>query len=108
MRNRPEILARSVLLPNGNEFTFGSDTPYFPAGKAGGVVGVRRPMAMSLPCRKPRHDGVFRVWSTIMSDPAAFPIFKGGYPLTDAGKAGLARWNPRDNVLLKCGTKVRR
>jgi Family of unknown function (DUF6152) len=25
MRNRPEILARSVLLPNGNEFTFGSD-----------------------------------------------------------------------------------
>ena len=35
MRNRPEILARSVLLPNGNEFTFGSDQPYFAAGKAG-------------------------------------------------------------------------
>ena len=40
-----------------------------------------------------------------MSDPAAFPIFKGGYPLTAAGKAGLAKWNPRNNTLLKCGTK---
>src|SRR4026209_1388391 len=35
MRARPEILARNVLLPNGNEFTFGSATPYFAAGKAG-------------------------------------------------------------------------
>jgi hypothetical protein len=40
-----------------------------------------------------------------MSDPAAFPMFKGGYPLTAAGTAGLARWNPRNNTLLKCGTK---
>jgi hypothetical protein len=40
-----------------------------------------------------------------MSDPAAFPMFKGGYPLTAAGKTGLAKWNPRNNVLLKCGTK---
>src|SRR5262245_61079912 len=39
MRNRPEILARSVLLPNGTEFTFGSGNPYFPAGKAGRLVG---------------------------------------------------------------------
>jgi hypothetical protein len=32
-------------------------------------------------------------------------MFKGGYPLTAAGKAGLAKWNPRNNILLKCGTK---
>ena len=54
---------------------------------------------------KAKADGLFRVWSTIMSDPAAFPMFKGGYPLTAAGKAGLAKWDPRNNVLLKCGTK---
>src|SRR5215475_1867211 len=42
MRNRPEILARSVLLPNGNEFTFGSTDPYFAAGKAGRVVGAAK------------------------------------------------------------------
>jgi hypothetical protein len=32
-------------------------------------------------------------------------MFKGGYPLTAAGKEGLAKWNPRNNILLKCGTK---
>ena len=104
MRSRPEILARSVLLPNGNEFTFGSDKPYFAAGKAGRVVGAAKINA-TVAAAKATADGLFRVWSTIMSDPAAFPMFKGGYPLTAAGKAGLAKWNPRDNVLLKCGTK---
>jgi hypothetical protein len=104
MRNRPEILARSVLLPNGSEFTFGSDKPYFAAGKAGRVVGAAK-IAVDVAAAKAKADGLFRVWSTIMSDPAAFPMFKGGYPLTAAGKAGLAKWNPRNNILLKCGTK---
>src|SRR5262249_27515723 len=104
MRNRPEILARSVLLPNGNEFTFGSDTPYFAAGKEGHLVGKAKIDADAAPA-KAKAAALFRVWSTIMSDPAAFPMFKGGYPLTDDGKAGLAKWNPRNNILLKCGTK---
>ena len=104
MRNRPEILARSVLLPNGYEFTFGSANAYFPAGKAGRLVGGAK-IDGDVAAAKAKADGLFRVWSTIMSDPAAFPMFKGGYPLTAAGKAGLAKWNPRNNVLLKCGTK---
>jgi hypothetical protein len=104
LRNRPEILARNVLLPNGSEFTFGSDTPYFPAGRAGRTVGAAKADG-DVAAAKARADGLFRVWSTIMSDPAAFPMFKGGYPLTPAGKAGLAKWNPRNNTLLKCGTK---
>ena len=103
-RNRPEILARSVLLPSGDEFTFGSPNAYFPAGKAGRIVG-RAKIAGSVTAATARADGLYRVWSTIMSDPAAFPMFKGGYPLSAAGKTGLAKWNPRDNVLLKCGTK---
>ena len=104
MRARPEILARSVLLPNGNEFTFGSANAYFAAGKAGRLVGGAK-IAGDVAAAKAKADGLFRVWSTIMSDPAAFPMFKGGYPLTAAGKAGLAKWNPRNNILLKCGTK---
>src|SRR5262249_58244127 len=40
LRNRPEILARNVLLPNGFEFTFGSDGAYFSAGEAGGLGGA--------------------------------------------------------------------
>jgi hypothetical protein len=104
MRNRPEILARSVLLPNGTEFTFGSATAYFAAGKAGRLAGGPA-IAGDVAAAKARADGLFRVWSTIMSDHAAFPMFKGGYPLTAAARAALARWNPRDNALLKCGTK---
>jgi hypothetical protein len=104
MRNRPEILARSILLPNGTEFNFGSTTAYFPAGKAGRLAGSVK-AAGDVAAARARADGLFRVWSTIMSDPAAFPMFKGGYPLTAAGKAGLAKWNPRNNSLLKCGTK---
>jgi hypothetical protein len=104
MRNRPEILARSVLLPSNYEFTFGSPNAYFPAGRAGRIVG-RAKIEGDVAAANARADGLFRVWSTNMSDPAAFPMFKGGYPLTAAGRAGLARWNPRDNVLLKCGTK---
>jgi hypothetical protein len=104
VRNRPEILARSVLLPSGYEFTFGSPTAYFPAGKAGRIIG-RAKIEGNAAAATARADGLFRVWSTNMSDPAAFPMFKGGYPLTAAGRAGLAKWNPRDNALLKCGTK---
>jgi len=103
-RNRPEILARSVLLSSGYEFTFGSADAYFPAGKSGKIIG-RASIEGDVAAAKAKADGLFRVWSTIMSDPAAFPMFKGGYPLSAAGKAGLAKWNPRDNALLKCGTK---
>ena len=104
LRNRPESLARSVLLPSGYEFTFGSANAYFPAGKAGRIIG-RAKVEGDVAKATAKADGLFRVWSTNMSDPAAFPMFKGGYPLTAAGKAGLAKWNPRNNVLLKCGTK---
>ena len=103
-RNRPELLARSVLLPTDYEFTFGGTNAHFAAGKAGRIVG-RTVIQGDVEAARAKADGLFRVWSTIMSDPAAFPMFKGGYPLTAAGKAGLAQWNPRDNSLLRCGTK---
>src|SRR5215510_12445629 len=80
MRARPEILARSILLPDGNEFNFGSATPYFAAGKAGRLEGAVK-ITGDVAAAKAKADGLFRVWSTIMSDPAAFPMFKGGYPL---------------------------
>ena len=103
-RGTPELLARSMLLPSGYEFTFGGATPYFPAGKAGKIFSKEVIDADATKARA-SADGLFRVWSTIMSDPAAFPMFKGGYPLSAAAKAKIAQWNPRDNPLLKCGTK---
>jgi len=63
----------TLLLPNGNEFTFGSANPYFPAGKAGRLVGGSKTDGDAA-AAKAKADGLFRVWSTIMSDPAAFPM----------------------------------
>ena len=103
-RNRSSVGVSSVLLPSGYEFTFGSANAHFPAGKSGRIVGAAR-IEADVEAARAKADGLFRVWSTIMSDPAAFPMFKGGYPLSEAGRAGLAQWNPRDNALLRCGTK---
>jgi Family of unknown function (DUF6152) len=103
-RDISEILATSVLLPSGYEFTFGSAKAYFPEGKAGKVVGKAR-IEANVDAAIAAADGIFRVWATNMADPAAFPMFKGGYPLNAAGKSKLAEWNPLDNELLKCGHK---
>ncbi len=104
VRGRNEILARSMLLSSGYEFTFGGAQAHFPEGKSGRIVG-RATIEGDVAAATAKADGIFRVWSTNMADPAAFPMFKGGYPLTAAGRAGLAEWNPRDNSLLRCGTK---
>ncbi len=103
-RGRPELLARSMLLPNGYEVTFGSPNAHFAEGKAGRIWS-RAVIEEDAARGRATADGVFRVWSTIMSDPAAFPMFKGGYPINDAAKAKIAQWNPNDNDLLRCGTK---
>jgi hypothetical protein len=103
-RDVSEILATSVLLPTGYEFTFGNAKAYFPEGKAGKVVGKAR-IDADVAAAVAAADGIFRVWATNMADPAAFPLFKGGYPLNAAGKAKLGEWNPLDNELLKCGHK---
>ena len=58
-------------------FTFGSTDAYFPAGKAGRLLGSAK-THVDVAAAKAKADGLFRVWSTIMSDPAAFPMFKGG------------------------------
>ncbi|MDG2091002.1 MAG: DUF6152 family protein [Gammaproteobacteria bacterium] len=105
--DRPEILARNVLLPGGYEFDFGTGNAYFPAGKAGNLIGYVFPedSGVDIDAAMASADGIFRTWSTIMNDPQAFPMFTGGYPLNDAGEDFLAEWDPWDNELLRCGTK---
>jgi len=104
-RNRPFMLGTNVLLPSGYEFDFGSGNAYFDAGKNGNVVGRATPDDTDVAQAIAQADGIFRVWSTIMSDPAAFPMFKGGYPLNDAGEQALADWDPNNNILFQCGNK---
>ena len=105
--DRPEILASNVLLPTGYEFDFGTGRPYFPAGKAGNLIGYvdAENSGVDIEAAMASADGIFRTWSTIMNDPEAFPMFRGGYPLNEDGEAFLAEWDPWDNDLLACGTK---
>jgi hypothetical protein len=95
---------RNVLLSSGYELAFGANIPYFPAGKQGNLIG-RAYDKSSVEQATAKADRIFRVWSTNMTDPAAFPMFKGGYPTTPAAKATVAKWDPLNNELLRCGTK---
>ena len=105
--DRPEILARNVLLPTGYEFDFGTGNAYFPAGKSGNLIGYidAESSGVDINSAIASADGIFRTWSTSMNDPQAFPMFTGNYPLNDAGEAFLAEWDPWENELLRCGTK---
>jgi len=102
--NQIAMNARNILLSSGYELAFGQNIPYFDAGKNGNLIG-RSYDSSNVRQATAKADGIFRVWSTNMTDPAAFPMFKGGYPLTPAAQGVAAKWNPLDNELLHCGTK---
>ncbi len=103
-RGTTAMNARNILLANGYELAFGGNVPHFPAGKNGNLIG-RSYDKTNVARATAKADGIFRVWSTNMTDPAAFPMFKGGYPLTPAAQAVVAKWDPLNNELLRCGTK---
>jgi hypothetical protein len=104
-RRKPQaMLARNILLATGYELAFGGNQPHFPAGRSGNLIG-RSFDDSNVDEAIAKADGIFRVWATNMTDPAAFPMFKGNYPINDAARARVAEWNPLDNDLLHCGTK---
>jgi hypothetical protein len=98
------LAARNILLATGYELAFGGNVAYFPAGRSGNLIG-REYDDSNVAAAVASADGIFRVWSTNMTDRAAFPMFKGNYPINDAARTVLARWDPLDNELLHCGTK---
>lgn len=103
-RDPTAMNGRNILLASGYELAFNLRNPYFPAGKSGNLVG-REFDESNAAAAIASADGIFRVWSTVMNDPAAFPMFKGGYPLTAAAEAIVDQWDPLNNSLLRCGTK---
>jgi hypothetical protein len=103
-RGRPQLWARSALLQNGYEYPLLANSSEF-EGRRVGYVAPRELDAASVAAARASADGIFRVWSTNMGDPAAFPMFKGGYPLTATAEAALAEWDPFDNILFRCNTK---
>jgi len=103
-REPTEMTVSNILLATGYELAFGANVPHFPAGRNGNLIG-RGYDDSNVDEAIANADGIFRVWATNMTDPAAFPMFKGGYPITEAAVSAIAEWDPLDNDLLLCGTK---
>ena len=104
-RNRPEMSASNVLLENGTEvMLLLRGDPYFtrPGGE-----DLLEPVFSESVADNARHaaEGIFRVWSSVLTDRASFPLFKGDYPLTEAAERVRENWNPASSNLLGCYEK---
>ncbi len=104
-RNLPEMSARNILLEDGTEVLIAlSATPYFTDPETGDLLEPLFSDAVTEAARA-SADGIFRVWSTVLGDPDAFPMFKGVYPLTDAARAARDAWDSTSAGLLECWKK---
>jgi hypothetical protein len=105
LRSDTAMYARQMLLDDEREvlLTIGVEPRWTNAG--GELLGSVFDQRVANEARR-KADGVFRVWSTVLEDPAAFPMFKGGYPLTEAGKRTREQWDPASVILNGCTPKA--
>jgi hypothetical protein len=64
--------ARNILLSSGYELAFGQNVPHLDAGKSGNLIG-RSYDTSNVRQAGAKENAIFRVWSTNMTGPAAFP-----------------------------------
>lgn len=101
----PKMWARNVLLPNGAEVLLATRSEaYFTVSTTGELLA---PLFDGQAAENARAnaDGIFRVWSTVLTDPDSFPMFMGNYPLTEKAAQIKADWNPSSDQLLSCWEK---
>jgi len=99
----------NALLPSGKEIVFD------PWGKArwGESIGTDSKWSATEDDALDEQTGIFRVWSTSITDPEAFPFpelmnpaLVENYPLTDMAKASVAAFNPLTDIpTLNCQPK---
>ncbi len=103
-RGLAELNARNILLENGMEVvTLVTAAPYFTA-EGSGLLDPVYSESVEAEARQ-TAEGIFRVWSTVMGDHDSFPMFRGGYPLTEAAEQVRAAWEPDSEQLLDCWSK---
>lgn len=103
--NKPEMLAHNLLLNDGTEVLIDSSaTPYFTNGGSGEILESIYDSS-SVEIATANADGIFRVWSTVLTDPASFPMYKGGYPLNQAATKFKENWTPDPEQQLSCWSK---
>jgi len=107
-----ELFALHALLPGGEEVVFDPrGEPRWGSKRIGSNKYWVEPDTSDFAGGK----SLFRVWSTVVSDPASFPLFPEGfdpsfdissYPLTQAARESLAAFNPlTDAPTLNCVPK---
>jgi hypothetical protein len=104
-RRENGLYARNMLLPSGEEVLLSIGvTPRWTDPDTGKLLEARFDDTVAEAARR-EADGVFRVWSTVLDDPRSFPMFKGGYPFTDAAARRKAEWDASGVVQLGCAPK---
>lgn len=104
-RGRPEMNASNVLLEDGSEVVLLlRGEPYFTSDEGDDLLRPVFDESVEEAARR-SADGIFRVWSSVVSDPESFPILKGDYPLTEAAEQARANWDPEGSDLLGCYEK---
>ena len=105
LRAENGLYARNMLLPSGKEvmLSIGVTPRWTDAGTGALLEPLYDEDKIAAAIRD--ANGIFRVWSTVLDDPSSFPLYKGGYPLTEAGIAAKSLWDASDVVQLGCVDK---
>jgi len=107
LRGRLEMFAENMLLDDGQEVLLRAvSKPYWPAGQRGNIYerGVDDERAAE---GQRMADGLFRIWTPIFDDPAAYPLYSSGITtLTAAAKAQKAAYDPRASGFTRCRPKA--
>jgi len=107
LRGRPEMFAQNMLLENGQEVLLRAVSfPYWPAGLRGDLYerGIDEERAEE---GRRTADGIYRVWSPIFHDIAAYPLYHAGVsPLTASAQAIKSQWDPRSSPFIQCQPKA--
>lgn len=101
-----DLLGMNLLLTDGTEVVLGiTGKPYFTAGEDGQLLESIFDLEAAEQARA-NAEGIYRVWSTILTDPDSFPMFKGRYPLNEVSAQIKASWNPDPEQQLSCWAKA--
>lgn len=106
LRGRPEMFAENMLLPDGREVLLRAvSKPYWPAGRSGNVYerGVDEDRGAE---GRAAARGMFRVWTPIFDDPAAYPLYSSGITqLTAQARTIKSQYDPRGSGFTECRAK---
>jgi hypothetical protein len=106
LRRDNGLYARNLLLPSGREvlLSIGVEPRWSGSSAEAELAEPTFDTSVAAEARE-RANGLFRVWSTVFEDPESFPMFKGGYPLTEAAVARRAEWDPDSVIAQGCAFK---